>query len=95
MAPYSMGTNEATAFDTMSGRLTAARDDDRIVLDVPAVPAALVSPPLPGLEAALAGGVVSCCFAPAYGIPEAPSPAPRTARSVPGAGTHGDWQEGR
>ena len=47
---------ETTAFTTRSGRLTAFRDDDRIVLDFPAVPAAQVTPP-PELLAALAGPV--------------------------------------
>jgi PhzF family phenazine biosynthesis protein len=50
-----LSKSKAAAFDTMSGRLTAARDGDRIVLDFPAIPAAQVSSPLPGLEAALAG----------------------------------------
>ena len=44
-----LSTNEAATFDTRSGRLTAARDGDRIVLDFPAVPAAQVSLPLPSL----------------------------------------------
>lgn len=44
------------AFDTRSGRLTAARDDDRIVLDFPAVPAT-PEPPSARLLAALAGPV--------------------------------------
>lgn len=43
-------------FDTLSGRLTATRDGDRIVLDLPAVPA-LPVPPSDGLLAALAGPV--------------------------------------
>jgi PhzF family phenazine biosynthesis protein len=44
------------AFATRSGRLTAMRGDDRIVLDLPAVPAAEVVAP-PDLLAALAGAV--------------------------------------
>ena len=44
------------AFATRSGRLTAARDDDRIVLDFPAVPATQVTPSAE-LLAALAGAV--------------------------------------
>ncbi len=44
------------AFATRSGRLTAARDGDRVVLDFPAVPAAQV-PASPQLLAALAGTV--------------------------------------
>ena len=120
--------SEVAAFDTQSGRLTAARDGDRVVLDFPAAPATQVSSPAPDLVAALAGeapvwtgvtepadggernmlavlgseeavrglapdlrevarlpvgalyvtakrrtgGVVSRCFAPAYGIPEDP-----------------------
>lgn len=47
---------ETAAFTTRSGRLTAVRDDDRIVLDFPAVPAAQVAPS-PELLAALAGAV--------------------------------------
>ena len=43
-------------FDTLSGRLTARRDDDRIVLDFPAVPASAV-PPSDDLLAALGGTV--------------------------------------
>lgn len=48
---------EDAAFDTRSGRLTAARDGDRIVLDFPAVPAVELSSPVPRLAAALAGEV--------------------------------------
>jgi PhzF family phenazine biosynthesis protein len=44
------------AFTTRSGRLTAVRDDDRVVLDFPAVPAAQVAPSAE-LLAALAGAV--------------------------------------
>ena len=44
------------AFATRSGRLTAVRDDDRVVLDFPAVPATQVSSS-PELVAALAGAV--------------------------------------
>jgi PhzF family phenazine biosynthesis protein len=44
------------AFATRSGRLTAVRDADRVVLDFPAVPAAQVAPS-PELLAALAGAV--------------------------------------
>ncbi|MEE6272506.1 PhzF family phenazine biosynthesis protein [Georgenia sp. MJ206] len=47
----------ATAvFETLSGRLTARREGDRIVLDFPALPASPV-PPDHGLLAALAGPV--------------------------------------
>lgn len=44
------------AFTTRSGRLTAVRDDDRVVLDFPAVPAAQVASS-PELLAALSGAV--------------------------------------
>ncbi len=43
-------------FASRSGRLTAARDGDRIVLDLPAVPATQMAPPA-ALLAALAGTV--------------------------------------
>lgn len=51
-----LSAEAAAAFDTRSGRLTAARNEDRIVLDFPAVPAMQV-PPSGGLLAALAGTV--------------------------------------
>ncbi|MGY1846716.1 PhzF family phenazine biosynthesis protein [Blastococcus sp. SYSU DS1021] len=47
---------EAVTFTTRSGQLTAARADDRIVLDFPAVPATQVTPS-PELLAALAGPI--------------------------------------
>ncbi|MGK5111665.1 PhzF family phenazine biosynthesis protein [Geodermatophilus sp. CPCC 205506] len=47
---------EAVAFMTRSGRLTAVREHDRIVLDFPAVPATQVTPSS-DLRTALAGAV--------------------------------------
>lgn len=51
-----LAKDTTATFATRSGRLTAVRDGDRIVLDFPAVPATQVMPPAE-LLAALAGAV--------------------------------------
>ena len=51
-----LSPDAVAAFDTRSGRLTAVRDDDRIVLDFPAVPATQIAPS-PDLLSALRGAV--------------------------------------
>ena len=66
----------SATFATRSGHLTAARVDDRIVLDFPAVPAGPVAPPA-GLAAALAGTV------PVWtGVTDHPDPGERNLLAV-------------